>query len=232
MQHHAEDCSARLPSPTFTLALVITKTAGIRMRKHGSAGVRAWYAQLVHIALDFDDTLWPLHEFLAGLPGAEHVRLEECTAYESIVMQLGGRDAFEHFHRQALSYELMSMMPFLEGAVESLAALGADGVGFTVITAREDEALHAVERYLTEHGVAPARTVSCQSPSKPDWCLENEMALLVDDHPQTIALAAEKGLPVIARLAPWNQEVVRRLDVPHAGDWTGLEQLIRAELGI
>ncbi len=112
------------------------------------------------------------------------------------------------------------------GAVEALNRW-ADGGHYIHVTSHRAEACHdATARWLEQIGLQYDE-LYC-SYDKIGRCSEIGIDLLIDDSPQNISDAVERGIAVATITHPWNEDVVAEEDVIAAPDWPTLAARIEA----
>jgi uncharacterized HAD superfamily protein len=85
---------------------------------------------------------------------------------------------------------------------------------------RDPQARDATARWLADIGV-PYDDLHC-SHDKVGRCVELGIELLIDDSPENLSAAIDRGLLVATIAHPWNRELCEEEDVICAPDWHGL----------
>jgi hypothetical protein len=107
-----------------------------------------------------------------------------------------------------------------EGAVETVNAWAQRGHFIHVTTHRDQRAHAATERWLREIGLQ-FDELYC-SADKVARCVEIGIDLLIDDSPDNLERALERGMLAATLVHPWNQDVCETEDVVSAADWPQL----------
>jgi 5'-nucleotidase len=130
---------------------------------------------------------------------------------------------FDHWHRKAvMEHRMFREMPVMTGAPEALWRLSDAGVWIRIITHRlfvnwgHAIAVSDTVAWLDQHAI-PYRDI-CFLGRKP----EVEADCYIDDSPANVAALREAGNRVIVFDQPYNAG----LDVPRAGSWAEIEQLV------
>lgn len=168
------------------------------------------------IGLDFDSTMFWLLKAMPLVPGGERVCYEDTPTWDALVDLCGpsneqlraeGKPELSHEERipimlgifeECMKLDIMQKVGLIPGAVEQVRALHASGVKVHVITDRPDVRMPCTEQFLRMSGVPFDSIQKVRSGDKPQWCIDNGVHVLVDDHPVTITKAAEAGLSVHA----------------------------------
>jgi phosphoglycolate phosphatase-like HAD superfamily hydrolase len=186
----------------------------------------------LRIGIDYDSTVWPTYEVWRKITGNPLFAPRHIATWDDPVTYAGGMEAFEELNRQSLTYEAMNNHSPFPGCIDTLIELQGLGVHQSLITARPEADLAAVARILGDHGYAPAVAVSRSGIGKVQYCLENDISLLVEDEPDTIRAAHEARLMVTSLRYRYNAAVIDELDIPHDEDWYGLKPIIFELLGL
>jgi len=114
------------------------------------------------------------------------------------------------------------------GAVEAVNRW-ADGGHFIHVTShRSEHCQPATAQWLKDIGLR-FDELYC-SHDKVERCVEIGIDLLIDDSPQNIAVAVERGITVATITHPWNEDVVAEEGVIAAVDWPTLARELEASL--
>lgn len=182
------------------------------------------------IAVDFDGTAW---DFLAAL-----CLQPECTDEHRAVLRSDVCDHWDHpvnllgldVMERARSYEMLQRVGLLPGFAEAMQVLQEHGYEPVILTHNSAEVIETIRRYLQSHGfhfeVQRARPAD-----KIAWCLEHD-TMLVDDAPETIALAAEAGVKIVSLRYLYNADAIDSTGSPHASDWPSLLPKIHEQLAV
>lgn len=185
------------------------------------------------VAWDVDATLW---DFLAGfydLIRAEHAHLPvappEGGSVWAFVVDAVGIDAARAVLPRLYEPDVMARYGCLPGAVEATHAVRAAGARVIVMTHRPPEAADGTARFLDEHGVHWDE-LRCGFDCKVTACGELGASVIVDDRPQTLELAVERGIRAFTIWWPHNAEVCARHPITHARGYDELLPAILAAL--
>jgi uncharacterized HAD superfamily protein len=105
-------------------------------------------------------------------------------------------------------------------AVETVRRWHDEGHFIHVTSHRDPAARDATARWLEQIGV-PYDDLHC-SHDKVGRCLELGIELLIDDSPENLAAAIDRGILVATIAHPWNRELCEEEDVICAREWRGL----------
>jgi uncharacterized HAD superfamily protein len=105
-------------------------------------------------------------------------------------------------------------------AVETVRRWHDEGHFIHVTSHRDPAARGATARWLEQIGV-PYDDLHC-SHDKVGRCLELGIELLIDDSPENLAAAIDRGILVATIAHPWNRELCEEEDVICAREWRGL----------
>jgi len=105
-------------------------------------------------------------------------------------------------------------------AVETVRRWHDEGHFIHVTSHRDPAARDATARWLEQIGV-PYDDLHC-SHDKVGCCLELGIELLIDDSPENLAAAIDRGILVATIAHPWNRELCEEEDVICAREWRGL----------
>lgn len=108
------------------------------------------------------------------------------------------------------------------GAVETVNRWAGDGHFVHITTHRHQRAHAATERWLRQIGLQ-FDELYC-SFDKVSRCCEISIDVLIDDSPENIQAALDRGITAATLLHPWNEDVCEIEDVICARDWDGLAQ--------
>jgi uncharacterized protein len=174
----------------------------------------------MNIAIDIDSTL---HHYWDQLSDAARRRFGIALPYEeqvtwgiTLLRPEQVRACVEETHSEA---RVLAAEPY-PGAVETVRAWHLAG-HFIHITSHRATASHAVtERWLRNIGL-PYDELYC-SDDKISRCAEIGIDLLIDDSPDNLERALERGIAAATLLHPWNRELCETEDVICGVDWDEL----------
>ena len=176
------------------------------------------------LAIDFDSTVWPL------LP-AMGISYEEVNYWGHLPDMLGGIKEMNQAFNKVMPFQHAVNHPPFPGCVDTLKDLKAKGVEIHLITHRETNYLSDVEEYV-EHFDIPVDCIDC-SPliNKVQTCLDRNISILVDDHPDIVIQAADAGLDAYMLLFHYNRHA-RKHGVTGCADWHSLAACLHSSLGL
>jgi uncharacterized HAD superfamily protein len=182
----------------------------------------------MRIAIDIDSTL---HHYWDRLSDAAQRRFGVDLPYDEQLTwgitrlkpeQLKVVIAETHCERQILDSE-----PY-PGAVEAVNAWHAAG-HFIHITSHRDTGCHqATAQWLDRIGLHYDE-LYC-SYDKVTRCCEIGIDLLIDDSPENLEQAVERGLAAATILHPWNRDLVEDEGIIGADDWPSLVAALESHL--
>jgi hypothetical protein len=182
--------------------------------------------------VDFDSTVWPIYDVWQRITGNPLFAPNHIHSWNHPVHYAGGPDAFTLLNQQSLTYEAMCLHSPFPGSTETLVDLQERGVHESLITAREKHGLDAAVRILSDHGYKPEVAVTRSGIAKVEYCLANDIDLLLEDEPDTLLAAHEAGLRTASLRYPYNAAVIDRFSLAHAPDWFRLRPIIYRFLGL
>jgi 5'(3')-deoxyribonucleotidase len=116
------------------------------------------------------------------------------------------------------------------GAVETVRRWHSEEGHYIHVTSHRDPRCAAAsERWLREIGV-PFDDVCC-SWDKVSRCEELQIDVLIDDSPENLTAALERGIAAATLAHPWNRDVCEEEEVLVAEDWEGLARVLEPLLG-
>jgi hypothetical protein len=181
------------------------------------------------VAWDVDSTVW---DFLSGFYDLAHARhgallpaRAPATGTWAYVTERIGHDAAIALLPDVYDADYMGRYGPLPGAVEATHAARAAGARVVVMTHRPPEAADGTARFLDEAGFHWDE-LRCGFDCKVTACRAMGIDVIVDDRPETIELAVERGLQVLTISWHWTDEVCARLPVRHAPDYARLTPLV------
>ena len=110
------------------------------------------------------------------------------------------------------------------GAVETVRSWHAQGHFVHVTSHRALDRRDATAAWLERIGL-PFDDLHC-SFDKVSRCVELEIDLLIDDGPENLSAALDRGILAATIGHPWNRDVCEEEEIVCARDWTELEQLL------
>lgn len=176
----------------------------------------------MRIAIDIDSTL---HHYWDVLSAASRRRFGIELPYDEQltwgIMRLRPeqlRLCVEETHSEQ---QILAAKPY-PGAVDAVRRWHEAGHYIHITSHRADRAHAATARWLEQIGL-PYDDLYC-SMDKITRCGELHIDLLIDDSPQNLAAAIERGIRVATLLHPWNRDVCEEEDVICAEDWPELDR--------
>lgn len=174
----------------------------------------------MRIAIDIDSTL---HDYWSLFSKLAHKRFGVALAYEDQITY--DIDRLRPEQVDALTAEthkavhVLGATPY-EGAVEVVNGWHAAGHFIHVTSHRAQSSHEPTTRWLDQIGIAYDE-LYC-SWDKITRCAEIEIDLLIDDSPDNILRAQERGIVPATILHPWNRELCEEEGVIAAADWHDL----------
>ena len=182
----------------------------------------------MRIAIDIDSTL---HHYWDRLSDAAQRRFGIDLPYEEQLTwgitrlkpeQLKVVIAETHCDQHILESE-----PY-PGAVEAVNAWQSAGHYIHITSHRDTRCVAATQQWLDRIGLQ-YDDLHC-SYDKISRCCELGIDLLIDDSPENLEAAAEKGIAAATLLHPWNRDLVEDEGIIAAEDWPGLVAALEREL--
>jgi hypothetical protein len=115
------------------------------------------------------------------------------------------------------------------GAVETVRRWHEEGHFVHITSHRAIDRKDVTAAWLQRIGL-PCDDLHC-SYDKVSRCVELEVDLLIDDGPENLAAALERGIVAATIRHPWNRDVCEEEDVLCARDWPELDRLLEPLLG-
>lgn len=174
----------------------------------------------MRIAIDIDSTL---HEYWDVFAKLARKRFGVSLAYEHQVTyeidrlrpeQVAALTAESH-----CALHVLGARPY-DGAVETVRAWHDAGHFIHITSHRAQDAHDATAQWLDQIGL-PHDELYC-SFDKVTRCAEIEIDVLIDDAPDNILRAQERGIVPATILHPWNRELCEEEGVIAARDWREL----------
>jgi hypothetical protein len=176
------------------------------------------------LMLDFDSTVFRLLDAMRLCPGGERVKYEDCPTWVYLMHLCGpekDEDGGEFSDEQRLKFMLdlfgeamkLERMHQLgedgvfEGCREALQALHARGVEIHVVTDRPTELMAGTEQFLVDHQIPFDTITRVSGRDKAQWCLDNGVHVMIDDHPDTLQSAIDAGLEALSLTHLYNSHV-------------------------
>lgn len=181
------------------------------------------------LALDLDSTIYPLLDGMRRVPGGERVRYEDCHSWGTL-FELCDGDYRKVLHG-AWEPEVAIAVGAFPGALPVLRRLHAAGVYIEVMTARPEKMRGATQEYLDALGVPHDELTLIEGEEKPGRCLERGIEVIVDDSPDTLLAARERGLRALGLEHRYNRHVADH-GVILRPSWRQLEEPLCAALGL
>jgi hypothetical protein len=178
---------------------------------------------------DFDGIAWPFVTGVSRSPHARGLSLETCWEWETPI-QVVGRARWPEVLAEALTYETMRGVGLYLDFAPAMESLRAQDVEPILMTDRPTEAIRDVRRILDDYGLSWLSVQKATPEQKISFCLEQGLRVIVDDHPETIEAAQSAGLRALSLRFPYNRDMIERLGVVNAPDWSTLEVLLLKEL--
>ena len=176
-------------------------------------------APMRQIMLDLDSTVFPLIETIGHHVGRPGFSPHDCETWDSLVEHLGGVPQLIQVLDEVLVYEKMMSGGVYEGAVEAVHALRDHGVRVHVVTDRPAHVFDDTRRYLLDHDLPFDELVVVPKVDKLAYCTEQQIGVVVDDHPELIRRAHRAGLDVCALRYPYNTPSLDACGLTGARDW-------------
>jgi len=123
---------------------------------------------------------------------------------------------------------ILAGVPY-QGAVETVREWHARGHFVQILSHPEVGCRRATAAWLRAIGL-PFDDLQCPS-ERLQLCVREGIELLIDDSPQSIAGALERGIVAATIVHPWNEEVCEEEDVICARDWEELARLLAPVVG-
>jgi phosphoglycolate phosphatase-like HAD superfamily hydrolase len=174
----------------------------------------------VRIAIDIDSTLhhyWDLFALLARRRFGVTLAYDEQVTWD--IGQLRREQVAALVSETHRPDHILAAEPYA-GAVEVVAGWHRAGHFVHITSHRAQDAHEPTVAWLEQIGL-PFDEVYC-SWDKITRCAEIEIDVLVDDSPQNILRAQERGIVPATLAHPWNRELCREEGVICAADWPQL----------
>jgi hypothetical protein len=178
---------------------------------------------------DFDGIAYPFVSAVGAHPSGAGLSLDNCFEWETPI-QVVGKDEWPRALDRALSYETMTSVGLFPDFVPAMLSLRSQGVSPLVRTHRSEAQTDAVRRILADYGLDWLSVERMSPKEKVAYCLAEDIRVLVDDFPETIAEAHQAGISVLSLRFPYNQQVIDDLEVVNAASWRELERLVHETL--
>jgi hypothetical protein len=179
------------------------------------------------VLLDFDSTVFPLLDAMRGA-GGTRISYADMPTYESLPERAGGLQAMLDLFQQVMPFSAMQAYAPFPGCVGWLQRLSEAGAEFLLVTDRPDHLAADVQQYLDHFGIA-VTAVHCQSGiDKRTLVREQEIGLVIDDHPTLIGQLAEDGVQTAALQFPYNAQAITNAQSLTGPDWDALGPVLLA----
>lgn len=178
----------------------------------------------MRIVIDIDSTL---HHYWDVLSAISQRRFGIDLPYEEQLEWGTTRlraDQLELCIRESHSDERILAGEPYPGAVRVVSRWHSGGHAIHILTSRTAESRAATELWLRRINL-PFDGLDC-SQAKVSRCVELGVELLIDDSPEILAEAIERGLETATIAHPWNRELCEEEGIRCARDWDELELLL------
>jgi hypothetical protein len=180
------------------------------------------FASERQVAVDVDQTIFPLIPSIAGVPGGRLIAAGPFLTYECLTRRCGGLDGLLQILERATAFEHAARGGLFHGVRESLEHLRAHGFQIHFMTHRPEAHRQRTQRFLDHFELSyDSLTVSLDI-DKPRACRERGISTLIDDKPQTILDADAAGVRPLSLSWTYNRDAIRRCLVPFAANWSDL----------
>lgn len=175
---------------------------------------------MIHIGLDFDDTLIDMRKSIVRLLNALH---QKDLIYEDI-KEYGVSDLYGYTFDEFIEFfsnnqaELHIEKPYRY--VKEVLNNAAQEAKFTIITGRPTDWIEAALRW-TEVNQLPVKEVVCASQyrnGKVECADLRDITLFIEDHPDHAMNLAENGIEVLLLDKPYNQNCLHN-KIRRVKDW-------------
>jgi len=182
-------------------------------------------ATVRQVLCDMDSTLYPLLTAMANHPGGEKVCIEDCHSWEMLEELSGGKQQMLELFASAMSLKGMRATGLLPGAAAATRCLQRHQIGVHLLTDRPSERAAETEKFLKEQGVVFSEFRCSSGIDKLEYCRQNDISVIVDDHPALIREASAQGLKALSLAWPYNTEALQGA-AGWSDDWLGLSRQI------
>lgn len=183
--------------------------------------------QHYRVMVDLDQTIFPLLKAMAERPGGEMLRHKQMKTYGDLPGLIeGGMPRMLRMFDEVMSLDAMLHHPPIPGAGASLRALRAHGCELYVKTDRPESFTEATRRYLEFYAVPFDSLVCAPGLDKLAECLEDDIGIVVDDHPDFAVRALQAGLDAFSLHYQYLDEAVVTHGLRTAASWPHLAQLV------
>lgn len=183
------------------------------------------------VMVDVDSTWYPLLDVMATREGGARVDIRKIETWSSLSSFVdGGSKRMLEIFGECMDFAVMREHPPFPGAVEAAQLLKAHGAELHVTTHRKAEFADDTARWMEMYGL-PYDSLRCDLGfDKLAWCRENGISILVDDHPELLAEAAEAGFEALSLHWPYNASVLALHNLHCASNWNQLGGLVLAAI--
>jgi uncharacterized HAD superfamily protein len=127
-----------------------------------------------------------------------------------------------------MSLETMRSVGLFPGAIEATNNLRNHGFKIHIVTHRHPDYSSSTQTYLSEQNIAFDYFICDYHVDKLEYCKQQDVSLLIDDHPQLLQEALENGLTAMTLLWPYNKEIVQQHNIYHSDNWLELTKAIHS----
>ncbi|MCZ8516790.1 HAD hydrolase-like protein [Paenibacillus filicis] len=184
---------------------------------------------MIHIGLDFDDTLMDTRKSIVSVLNKQlkrNIMFDEVMIYE--ISELYGQsfeDFQEFFTINQDELHHMEPYPFLQ---ETLSRF-VDKIKFTIMTGRPIEWMESAKKWIKENDIMVESSL-CASQfenGKLECAKLNGVSLFIEDHPAHALSLADGGINVLLIDKPYNQECQHER-ITRVRDWKEIGDILDA----
>lgn len=180
------------------------------------------------LAVDIDNTLYPILLALAEIEGGSRVSYDLCYTYEAVAELVDDPSRIKNMFKEAMLPERSIQIGCFQGAGEVLSELSKAGVEIHVMTKRSEDLRPVTEAWLDALQI-PYDHLHLQDPfDKTELCLRLGIQHLIDDEPDTIKAAYQAGIQVYSLAYPYNRQILSDLKRPLSETWLDLSGALSA----
>lgn len=182
---------------------------------------------MIHIGLDFDDTLMDTRKSIVNVYNKQlnrSIMFDEVIIYE--VSELYGK-SFKEFQEFFVSNQdelhLIEPYPSLQETISRF----VNEVKFSIITGRPVEWMESVKKWIKEHNIMIESSIcASQFPNgKVECAKSNGVSLFIEDHPVHALALAEGGVNVLLIDKPYNQKCQHE-KITRVKDWQEIGKIL------
>lgn len=179
------------------------------------------------VMVDVDGILFPWTRAFSTALGGSVFEEDDCPSWAVYPLPVSKGEraramAYAHSREAILGFGLYP------GAADGVRALRAAGLEVHIVTRRSHASASWTADALREIGVEFDGYAAAPDLDKTAWCLENDVALMLDDKPSTIEEALAAGLTVLSLGWSYNAHL-SDAGLIRARDWEQLRDLVLAE---